>query len=157
MATYSSILAWKIPWTEKPGGSQSMRLQRVRHEWANEHTSIIHSGRWIQTIKQKLKFCMMKTLVRNESILEVRWQFQGAHNLFLRGRNIFSEKINLKDWYYFFEVEKGQENTRKEEKLEKISEISVFTSPRNKSSLLALKVRASLDQEVLWWRDRANI
>ena len=31
MATHSSILAWKIPWTEGPGGLQSMGLQRVRH------------------------------------------------------------------------------------------------------------------------------
>ena len=31
MATLSSILAWRIPWTEKPGGLQSMGLQRVRH------------------------------------------------------------------------------------------------------------------------------
>ena len=34
MATHSSILAWKIPWTEGPGGLQSMGLQRVRHNWA---------------------------------------------------------------------------------------------------------------------------
>ena len=32
MATYSSILAWKIPWTEEPGGLQSMGLQRVGHD-----------------------------------------------------------------------------------------------------------------------------
>ena len=31
MATHSSILAWRIPWTEKPGGLQCMRLQRVGH------------------------------------------------------------------------------------------------------------------------------
>ena len=31
MATHSSILAWRIPWTEKPGRLQSMGLQRVRH------------------------------------------------------------------------------------------------------------------------------
>ena len=30
MATHSSILAWKIPWTEKPGGLQSMGSPRVR-------------------------------------------------------------------------------------------------------------------------------
>ena len=30
MATYSSILAWRIPWKEEPGGLQSMGLQRVR-------------------------------------------------------------------------------------------------------------------------------
>ena len=29
MATHSSILAWRIPWTEEPGGPQSMRLQRL--------------------------------------------------------------------------------------------------------------------------------
>ena len=33
MAAYSSILAWRIPWTEEPGGLQSMKLQRVRHNW----------------------------------------------------------------------------------------------------------------------------
>ena len=32
MATHSSILAWKIPWTEEPGRLQSMRSQRVRHD-----------------------------------------------------------------------------------------------------------------------------
>ena len=38
MATHSSIIAWKIPWTEKPGELQSMGLQRVRHNWmTNTH------------------------------------------------------------------------------------------------------------------------
>ena len=32
MATYSSILAWKIPWMEEPGRLQSMGSQRVRHD-----------------------------------------------------------------------------------------------------------------------------
>ena len=32
MATHSSILAWKIPWTEEPGRIQSMGLQRVGHD-----------------------------------------------------------------------------------------------------------------------------
>jgi len=31
MATHSSILAWEIPWTEEPGGLQSMGSQRVRY------------------------------------------------------------------------------------------------------------------------------
>ena len=37
MATKSSILAWKIPWTEEPGGLQSMGLQRVGHDRATKH------------------------------------------------------------------------------------------------------------------------
>ena len=32
MAAHASILAWSIPWTEEPGGLQSMGLQRVRHD-----------------------------------------------------------------------------------------------------------------------------
>ena len=32
MATHSSILAWRIPWTEVPGGLQSMGSQRLRHD-----------------------------------------------------------------------------------------------------------------------------
>ena len=31
-ATHSGILAWRIPWTEEPGGLQSMGSQRVRHD-----------------------------------------------------------------------------------------------------------------------------
>ena len=38
MATHSSILAWRIPWTEEPGGLQLKRSQRVGHDWANKHT-----------------------------------------------------------------------------------------------------------------------
>ena len=45
MVTHSGILAWKIPWTEEPGGLPSMGLQRVGHDWAsftfrdrNQHT-----------------------------------------------------------------------------------------------------------------------
>ena len=42
MATHSIILAWRIPWTEEPGGLQSMGSQRVRHDWAaNIHGSSI--------------------------------------------------------------------------------------------------------------------
>ena len=32
MATHSSILAWRIPWTEETGGLQSMGLQRIGHD-----------------------------------------------------------------------------------------------------------------------------
>ena len=36
MAIYSSIFAWRIPWTEEPGGPQCVGSQRVRHNWATE-------------------------------------------------------------------------------------------------------------------------
>ena len=37
MATHSSILAWRIPWTEEPARLQSMGLQRVTHNGAGKH------------------------------------------------------------------------------------------------------------------------
>ena len=36
MATHSGVLAWRIPWTEEPGGQQSLELQRVRHDLVTE-------------------------------------------------------------------------------------------------------------------------
>ena len=36
MATHSSLLAWKIPWTEEPGGLQAMGSQRVGHNLATK-------------------------------------------------------------------------------------------------------------------------
>ena len=41
MATHSSILAWRIPWTEKPGRPQSMGSQRVRHDWVTKHSTAL--------------------------------------------------------------------------------------------------------------------
>ena len=40
MSIHSSILTWRIPWTEEPGGLQSMGLQRVRHDWVTNTTTI---------------------------------------------------------------------------------------------------------------------
>ena len=41
VATHSSILAWRIPWTEEPGGLLSMELQRVRYAWATNTLSVM--------------------------------------------------------------------------------------------------------------------
>ena len=35
MATHSSVVAWRIPWTEEPGGLWFMELQKVEHNWSN--------------------------------------------------------------------------------------------------------------------------
>ena len=51
MATHSSILAWRIPWTEEPGGLQSRGLQRVRHDWATNIFTLL------------TKVCIVKALV----------------------------------------------------------------------------------------------
>ena len=78
MATHSSILAWRIPWTEKPGGLQSMGLQRVRHDWATKHSSL----------------CLYILLSRNRLRLG-RW---GRHYLV----KIISKYFNLRTAFFFF-------------------------------------------------------
>ena len=40
MAAHSSILAWEIPWTEEPGGLQSMGSQRDEHDFATQQQHI---------------------------------------------------------------------------------------------------------------------
>ena len=46
MATHSSTLAWRIPWTGEPGGLQSTGLQRVRHDCATSLHFYISDSMW---------------------------------------------------------------------------------------------------------------
>ena len=39
IATHSSTLVWRIPWTKEPGGLQSVQLQRVRHDRVTKHST----------------------------------------------------------------------------------------------------------------------
>ena len=50
MADFSSILAWRIPWTEEPGRLQSIGSQRVGHNWSN-WAIIILASQMVQVIK----------------------------------------------------------------------------------------------------------
>ena len=55
MATHSCILAWVIPWTEEPGGLQSMGSQRVGHNWACMHISLISL--------KGVQYCVIKLII----------------------------------------------------------------------------------------------
>ena len=48
LATHSSILAWRIPWTEEPGGLQSVRLQKVGHDWMTNTSTL--SYWWVMSV-----------------------------------------------------------------------------------------------------------
>ena len=62
MATHSSILAWRISWTEEPGGLQPMGLQRVRHDWndwARAHSMQIKHLQYLSGLKlQRFISCL---------------------------------------------------------------------------------------------------
>ena len=51
MATRSSILAYRIPWTEEPGGLQSMESQRVRHDWACPLPHLLCTVVWASAVQ----------------------------------------------------------------------------------------------------------
>ena len=59
MANHSSILAWRIPWTEEPGGLQSIELQRVRHNWVTN----IQRQRYTMTCYQGHYKCLLSVLL----------------------------------------------------------------------------------------------
>ena len=70
MATHSSILAWKIPWSEEPSRLQSMGLQRVGHNWAT-------SLHFLYFYKTKRAFHLrlpVKSLPHIEYILSTFWK-----------------------------------------------------------------------------------
>ena len=46
MANHSSVLAWKVPWTEEPGGLQSLWSHRVGHNWATNYWNLFFVSTW---------------------------------------------------------------------------------------------------------------
>ena len=60
MSTHSNVLAWRIPWTDEPGGLQSLGSQRVRHNWVTK-------------IKNKLKIILFPTASKIWSAYGLTW------------------------------------------------------------------------------------
>ena len=65
VATHSSTLASKIPWTEKPGRLQFKELQRIRHNSETKHT---HTHKWSITFKNCKSMNCSNTTVRKKEI-----------------------------------------------------------------------------------------
>ena len=64
MVTHSSILTWEIPWTEKPGGLQSVGSQRVGHDWVTEHACLQVTS----NTRYKCKSCLVIGSVQFSSV-----------------------------------------------------------------------------------------
>ena len=87
MAPHSSILAWRIPWTEESGGLQSMGSHRVRHDWAtNTFTFTLLEERVLPlTKKQTITIKCLKASRLNKIFLENIWfLFLSKESLFLQ-------------------------------------------------------------------------
>ena len=100
MATHSNILAWKIPWTEEPGGLQSTGSQRVRHDWARMYFVFViqaskraGSAWWLS----RKKWCLAN--MKFSECLEVNWR-TGCWSLEDINRSkefLFSNKNHLEE------------------------------------------------------------
>ena len=87
MTTHSSILAWKIPWTEEPGGLESLGSQRVRHDWATKQ--ILYEDLIIAFVVQLL------SLVR---FFSTPWT--AAHQLSFTISRVCPTSCPLSEWCY---------------------------------------------------------
>ena len=69
MTTHSSILVWKIPWIEELGGLQSMRSQRVGHDWAtNTHTHTQPPHHFHSSFVEHLGWFHVLAIVNNAAV-----------------------------------------------------------------------------------------
>ena len=92
MAAYSSILAWKIPWTDQPGRLQCIGSQRVEHDWVTEHIRKV----WPNIKKISKKFSLYCAI---------------HHDIWYRKEIIYILQSNKKNyWYYPIKSAKNQEH-----------------------------------------------
>ena len=95
MAIHSYIPAWRIPWTKKAGGLQSMGLQRVRHNWATntQHAQFQPSWRnWLcdfVLIKRGVNNCVLITVCTFSSC-----QHLASRGLMLRDASLWKQKAS---------------------------------------------------------------
>ena len=107
METHSSILAWRIPWTEEPGGLQSMGSQRVSHDWVTSSFTFFQVSaklvnvRWWQT--RKIIWPSNRHWGVLEGVLFLFLFYEEAIQL-----NLYFNRINSWWNYQFNEYELGQ-------------------------------------------------
>ena len=95
MATHSSILAWKIPWTEKPGRLQSMGSQRVGYDWAHSHT---HTHTHTHTRENNWRFKILCQISHRATLRGLSWAIQvtaPSRNQHCPGVPVTSKYLNI--------------------------------------------------------------
>ena len=99
MATHSSILAWKIPWTEEPNKLQPIGSQRVGRDWATEYA---RKGRSIPGNILGFSFIWMLLSLCEQyrfqeticTLIMTLWTHKSRH------KNAFSIPLPLLDWHF---------------------------------------------------------
>ena len=106
MATHSSILAWRIPWTEEPGGLHSTGSQRVGHNWATSLSlsmnirdwSLGWTG-WISLLSKGLSRVFSNTTVQKHQFFSAQLSLysQLSHPYMTTGKTIALTRLTFVD------------------------------------------------------------
>ena len=100
MATHSSILAWRIPWTEEPGRLQSTGSQRVRHDWATS----LHYNTTPQDIRHTFNtyfnICCCSSVAKPVGFFETSWTAACQASLSSTVSRTCSNSCPLSRWCY---------------------------------------------------------
>ena len=102
MATHSSILAWKIPWMEEPGRLQSMRSQRVGHDWATSLSFPLYKRKSENRIVGSRERCIFILNRRCPITLSIDYCY--SHPLAMTESICFPPIFS---WYYWFLILPG--------------------------------------------------
>ena len=135
MAAHSSILAWKISWTEEPGGLQSMGSQRVGHDWATD-TYLTRSSSHSSLVAQRVKHlpAMQETWVRSLGQEDPLEKEMATHSSTLAWKIPWTEKPGR------LQSMGSQSRTR----------LSDFTSSHSKTHCSNLVITLTQRRGVLW-------
>ena len=110
METHSSILPGESPWTEEPGGLQSMELQRFRHNWANfRHNRAIFTHTYFSKLRKKIE--KEKRNLTPDGDASAWCKLPHGNNTAFSHKNIFQDSIDfykikypfLLPFLYFFQ------------------------------------------------------
>ena len=138
MATHSGILAWRIPWTEEPGGPQSMGSQKsqTRLSTAHPHT---HPAPWTRC--SCLQVHLQKSYFRHFQVFGTKhpqWAYPGSHPKAEGSLCVFpSSRGDLRQGHFFLQSEREKADTAGE------SERSQASVPLCLQAPHALHLRAS--------------
>ena len=138
MATNSGILAWRIPWTEEPGGPQSMGSQKSQTRLSTAHTHT-HPAPWTRC--SCLQVHLQKSYFRHFQVFGTKhpqWAYPGNHPKVESSLCVFpSSRGDLRQGHFFLQSEREKADTAGE------SERSQASVPLCLQAPHALHLRAS--------------
>ena len=157
---HSSILAWRIPWIEEPGGLQSLWLQRAEHHWSDwAHIQCVKKKFALNknsSVQRKKKSrlqssCITQLLCYNEfQVIKYRVLSKFLeYNLFSRYIILLNEKHFIGLWQKDSKEEASPPSKRERKKL--ITILTWFVGGRDDNNSLILKILEIITFSESWW------